>query len=642
MCGINGIAGLSLGPSEAELVERMNTALVHRGPDEGGVAHVGSAVLGMQRLSIVDLGRGRQPMRTPDGRYTLVYNGEIYDAAEHRDRLATFGAEFTTTSDTEVLLHAWAREGEACLGWLNGMFGFAVWDNLKSTLTLVRDSVGIKPLYYHEDARGGLAFSSELPALMAHPAVERRLDPRALSALLVDRCVHDPWTLLDGVHQLPPGHILEWRAGQVHVRPYAPPMLWGHEATEAWEPDDAADALRGLLDETVRSHLVADVPVGVFLSGGVDSSTVAALAARAASDRGERLSSFSVGFAHPDYDESAIAREVAAHLETDHHELRVDNLGFDLAVIDRILDHVGQPLGDPSCIPTFLVSQLAREHVKVALSGDGGDELFGGYDHVFWAARIRRMAERAPAPLRRAGAAVLAGLAPMAVGPLREPTRRARKGLALTLQSPEDQLRGMMSLFPPEDIPSLLAPGLADCRPHGVHVGGFEDLAGRDPEEFAMGYLARTYMPAAILAKVDRMSMAASLEVRVPLLDRRIVEFASSLPLDCKIREGQGKWVLREAGRSMLPASVYSHKKQGFSIPLCDWFSDDLWALLEELFAPGTPAAELFAPGVLDRIFSDGRAARRREGKISHRQSAARVWVLALLGRWMQRFGVTA
>ena len=632
MCGINGYVSTT-ARAQARRVERMNQALQHRGPDEGGVVQLGPACLGMARLSIVDLAHGQQPMSSAGGRHTLVYNGELYDHDQLREDMTRRGLRFRTSSDTEVLLEAWAERGEACLDDLNGMFGFAVWDRDEQSLTLVRDPVGIKPLYWWLGSDGELVFSSELASLVAHPDVPRRLDHASLSMLLVDRCLSDPWTLFDGVHQLPPGHLLRWKAGQVEVVSYWKLRI----APEALGEGAARDELRGLLEDSVRSQLVADVPVGVFLSGGIDSSTVAALAAR---ERKEPLHSFNVGFSSPEFDESALAREVAAHIGSVHHELRVEDAGFDLTVLERVVDHVGQPLGDLSCIPTFLVSEFARREVKVVLSGDGGDELFGGYDHIRWAARARRVAERTPAALRRLGSAVLAGVAPMARGRAVERTRRARKGLALTFCEPLEQVRRTLSLWSEEEAAELLAQRRSSSL-RSAFCGDVADLEGLAPEEFVMAVLFQSYMTSAILTKVDRMSMAASLEVRVPLLDRRIVDFAARCPLDLKLRGSEGKFILREAGRDLLPEAVYSHPKQGFGLPLHEWFNAEFWELFEEIYRPGRPAAALFEPRALARTLREGREAARQGQRISKQSASARVWLLAQVGRWMERFEVT-
>lgn len=630
MCGINGYIRRA-GPIDARIVEEMNAALLHRGPDEGGVADLGHACLGMRRLAIVDLAGGHQPMHSAGGRHTLVYNGELYDHDALRKNLTRQGARFRTSSDTEVLLESWVARGEACLDDLNGMFAFAVYDREARSLTLARDPLGIKPLYYWHAPDGELVFSSELKSLLAHPRIPRVLDRQSLAMLLVDRCVADPWTMFEGVRQLPPGHVLRWRDGAVTIERY-----WQHQiAPEALGEGAAREELREHLDASVRSQLVADVPVGVFLSGGVDSSTVAALAAQATD--GE-LHSFNVGFTSPEFDESEIARAIARHIGTTHHELRVEDAAFDISILDAIVDHVGQPLGDLSCIPTLLVSRFAREHVKVALSGDGGDELFGGYDHILWSARVQRVRRGAPALVRRFGSAMLAGVAPVARGGAVARTRRARKGLALTFCEPVEQLRRILGLWEPAEAEALLAQRDLELRPW---FGADEaTLKGLEPEELAMAVLAQTYMPSAILTKVDRMSMAASLEVRVPLLDRRVVDFAQRCPLDLKIRGRQGKHLLREAGRDLLPDVVYSHPKRGFGLPIHEWFNAEFWDVLEALYEPNGPAGHLFDDAVVARTINEGRSAHRAGALHSTQNVSSRVWLLAQLGRWIERFEV--
>jgi len=638
MCGINGYAYRRGHEGDTSIALAMNAALLHRGPDEGGAVDAGMAALAMRRLSIVDVRDGHQPMRSDDGRFTIVYNGEIYDCGALREELRAAGHGFHTRSDTEVILHAFMQRGLRSLPLFNGMFAFAIGDRSEGSLVLARDPLGIKPLYWWSGPSGELVFSSELRSLLAHPSVPRKLDRRSLEMLLVDRYVADPWTMLEGVKQLPPGHWLRWKDGRIEIGAY-------HELELRPEPMDEADALHELrerLDATIRSQLVADVPVGVFLSGGIDSSTVAAFAARAVREKGERLKSFSIGFDDPEFDESSLAREVASHLGTEHRELRLQAGEFELATLDRVLDHVGQPLGDTSCIPTLAVSELAAREVKVALSGDGGDELFGGYEHMFWAARMRFLTDTTPAPLRRAGSAVLARVAPMAHGAMATRLRRARKGLELSLHAPLEQFRLSRALWQPHELRDLCA---------HAHAGALlrrdidldPDVVERlEPEELVMLVLARTFMPGAILPKVDRMSMAASLEVRPPLLDRRIVEFALRLPLEHKIRGRTGKYLLREAGRELLPAAVYQHRKQGFALPLHRWFNAEFWELLETWYAPGTPAAGLFRETELRRVLDAARHAGRDASVISTGNASTRAWMLASLARWMQRYGVVA
>ncbi len=629
MCGINVHVAAPGRRADAEFVARANAALVHRGPDEGGVVDLGFAALGMRRLSIVDLAAGRQPMQDEDGRHVLVYNGEVYDFDALRARLVERGARFHTRSDTEVVLHTLVQHGEAGLAQLNGMFGLAFADRRERTLLVARDPLGIKPVYWWSGPDGGLVVSSELKSLLEHRAIPRRVDRRALASFLHDRYVADPRTLLEGVHQLPPGHLLRWRAGKVEV------ARWWRLAIE---PSRAP--------KPTRSRSCAHCSTA-WCARSSSRTCPSACSSRAASTRarsrpatraaGRPLKTFSVGFARADHDESALARRVAAHIGSEHHELRIPDEGFTLDVLDRTIDHVGQPLGDTSCIPTYAVSKLAAEHVPVVLSGDGGDEFFGGYDHMFWAARVRRTAERSPRFLRRFGHAVLSGVAPMTPTALAEPARRARKGLELSFLEPVEQFRRLRSLWSPDEIARLLGERVELLPEPGPTA---DEVARLAPEDLAMQVLAQTFLPGAILRKVDRMSMAASLEVRVPLLDLRVVDFARRLPLDLKVRGRTGKHLLREAGRPLLPPEVYTHPKQGFSLPLAGWLNADFWTLLEDSYAAGAPAAGLFDRREIARTIADGRAGRANAALRSESSAATRAWCLAGIARWMDRFEV--
>ncbi len=634
MCGINGLVSTSPMPDAEATVARMNRRLAYRGPDDDGVTGLGWGAVGMQRLAIVDLAHGRQPMASADGRYVIVFNGEIYDYKLLRDSLQSQGVSFRTSSDTEVLLNVFIRDGISGLGQLNGMFGFAIVDRQERSLTIVRDRVGIKPLYYYRWPSGDLAFSSEIGALLANTQVPRRLDQDSLRSFLVDRFVADPYTFFDGVRQLPPGSWLKWKDGEFETGRY-----WIDEVDSApLEEEATGEDLQELLAETIRSQMVADVPVGVFLSGGIDSSTVAAFAAETSSGP---LHTFSVGFSDSQYDESKFAAAVARRLGTHHHEMRVQDSGYDPQILSKIVRHVGQPVGDTSCIPMLYLSEFTAQHVKVALSGDGGDEYFGGYNHIEWAAKVARISRLPLASLRVFSARLLTdnddGLLVRAVG--KKLARQLRKGLHCSLLEPRRQLRNVMSLWTPEQTSTLLPGCAGDIR--ATYETIYEQFAGLGDKERIMRVLAHTYMPGAILTKVDRMSMAASLEVRVPLLDNRITDFARRLPLAQKIRGGTGKFLLREAGRARLPDSIYSHPKQGFSIPLAKWLNEQFWDQLEVYFASGEPLAELFDRDALMTTFQDGRAALQDSARLSGSAAAARVWVLALLGCWFDQYDVS-
>ncbi|MGH9891945.1 MAG: asparagine synthetase B family protein, partial [bacterium] len=482
---------------------------------------------------------------------------------------------------------------------------------------------------YYLSPTGVLVFSSELKSLVTHPDVPRQLDHASLAMLLVDRYVSAPWTMFKGVSELPPGTMLTWRDGAVSLRSYAPPPSSPSPRTE----DEAVEMLDEILRNTVRSQLVADVPVGVFLSGGIDSSTVAAYAAEA----NPKVRTFSVGFASDAYDESGVARHIAQHLGTDHTEIRIPSQGFDEGMLHLVVDHVGQPLGDPSCIPTYLISRETSKHLKCVLSGDGGDEFFGGYKHIRWASQVRRVSTWPMPHMRQLAAGAVASVLRLPSLNDRDGLRRLAKGLEVSCLPAECQLRWVMSLWRPEEVGRLLKTRQT-LRPS--YETAFAQVSqSLSFEEEAMHILARTYLPGAILAKVDRMSMAASLEVRVPLLDDRVTAFAEAVSPPIKLRGAAGKHLLRRVGRDRLPRQIFSLPKRGFSIPLSDWFNEGFWARLEDLCAPGSQLSELFHRATLHETLSALRR-KRGVGGVSSSALATRSWLLAQLGVWLQRFRV--
>jgi len=630
MCGVTGAIGAHSDPASVALaVEQMTRALEHRGPDEGGVADVGFGVVGMRRLSIVDVSEGHQPMWSPDGRWCIVYNGEIYDHLAKRPSLKARGFAFRTRSDTETLLADLICNGEQALARVNGMFAFAIVDKQERTVMLARDRRGIKPLYYYLSPTGALLFSSELKSLVVHPDIPRQLDHDSLGMLLVDRYVSAPWTMFRDVFELPPGTLLTWRDGAVSVRSFAPLPSPASPTTEG----EAVEMLDEILSDTVRSQLVADVPVGVFLSGGIDSSTVAAYAAAATSN----LRTFSVGFASDAYDESGVARQIAQYLGTDHTEIRISSQGFDDRTLNLVVDHFGQPLGDPSCIPTYLLARETSKHLKCVLSGDGGDEFFGGYNHIRWASQVRLVSKWPMPNVRRLAAGAVARILQVPALNDRDWLRRLTRGLEVSCLPAECQLRWIMSLWRPEELRRLLK------TPHTLRPSYETAFAQISPcpsfEEEAMRILSRTYLPGAILPKVDRMSMAAGLEVRVPLLDDRVTAFAEAVSPSIKLRGAAGKHLLRRVARDKLPRHIFSLPKRGFSIPLSDWFNERFWTRLEDLCAPGSQLSELFHHDALQETLSALRR-KRAVGGVSLSALATRSWLLAQLGVWLRHFRV--
>jgi len=553
MCGIAGIVDLDGGPVSEDQVRAMCAALRHRGPDGEGVYLAPGAGLGMRRLSIIDLTTGDQPVHNEDGSAWVVFNGEIYNYKDLRRDLEARGHRFYTSSDTEPIIHLYEDRGAACVEALRGMFAFAVWDRSQKTLLLARDRLGIKPLYYTQIGRR-LAFASELKALLQLPEVEARIDWRAFGALLSTLCTPADQSIVAGIKKLEPGHVLEARAGRgVRVERYwdvrFEPFAGRREA-------DVADELRGLLQESVRLHMVSDVPLGAFLSGGIDSSSVVALMSRSA---GAPVKTFSIGFRDADFDETPDARRVAGTLGTDHHEEILDPDAT--AILEDVIFHHDEPFGDSSAIPTYMVSRLAAAHVKVALSGDGGDELFAGYDRYLAEERDRRHG-----PLERWAMGRLGRMMPRGM--------RGR-GRLLHLSLPDGRrYLDRLTLYDRHEKRKLLRDDV------------FEEVARHDPwvretERLSRGghWLSRlqdvdltSYLPLDILTKVDRMSMAHSLEVRVPLLDHKVVEFAAKIPPDMLLRRGKSKQILRRAMSGLLPESVFEKPKRGFAIPLGRWF----------------------------------------------------------------------
>jgi asparagine synthase (glutamine-hydrolysing) len=597
MCGIVGIVESDLNrPVAPEELARMVRMLQHRGPDEEGSVTLRGVGLGMRRLSVVDLAGGQQPFTNETDSIQLVANGEIYNFPQLRVELEGHGHAFKSQSDIEVLVHAYEEWGEGFLTRLRGMFALALWDGRTRTLLAARDRAGEKPLYWTLTPRG-LLLASEVKALLVRPDVARRLDPEAVDQFLTYEYVIAPRTILEGVHKLPAGHYLIYRNGQVSVHRY-----WDAAAIRVrpWADADAAATLQEALRRATVSQMMADVPLGAFLSGGIDSSSIVALMAEASM---QPVNSFSIGFEDGTYNELPYAREVAARFGTNHRERTVSP---DLETLfERLIVHLDEPFADVSLFPTFLVSQLAREHVTVALSGDGGDELFGGYD-AYQAQQLATRFAWIGEALMPAAAAVAAAL----------PPTEKKKGLVnkfkrFTLgatQAPVDlgHYRWMVYLSPRQKA-RLYAPALRETlagsdvyRPvrEALRRFGHDDLLNRQLFADLSLYLADD-----ILVKVDRMSMATSLETRAPLLDADVMELAFSMPGHLKIRNGERKWILKQAMRDVVPATILTRKKEGFSIPMKNWLRRELQPLMRSLLSPERISARgLFAPSEIDRL----------------------------------------
>lgn len=601
MCGIAG--ALQLGIQEAEWQTRlmaMSSALVHRGPDESGIWFDAATGIGLghRRLSVIDLSAaGRQPMHSVSGRYVVSYNGEIYNFKSLRVELEKLGHRFRGHSDTEVLLAAVSEWGVGkAVTRLNGMFAFALWDREARTLHLGRDRLGEKPLYYGWVGKTFL-FASELKALRIHPDFKADIDRNAVTLLMRHSCIPSPYSIYQGIFKLPPGTILTVNlTGTAAERTARPIPYWsakevaeqGAVQESTWTEEEAIHHLDELLRDAVQLRMVADVPLGAFLSGGIDSSTVVALMQ---AQSGRPVQTFSIGFNERAYDEAIYAKEVARHLGTDHTELYVSSEQA-MAVIPLLPALYDEPFADSSQIPTFLVSQLARRHVTVSLSGDGGDELFGGYNRYFWGRSIWRTIGWMPTSVKHLLADGLTVIAPT----IGEATFRSVGTFLPSLQNSADKLQKLAQILPVEDPDSMYLSLISHWKdPSAVVSGAVEPKTLlTDHSQWAklsdftqrmMYFDTVTYLPDDLLVKLDRASMGVSLEARLPLLDHRIVEFAWQVPITMKIRGSQGKWLLRQVLKRYIPENLVDRPKMGFAIPIDSWLRGPLRGWAEDLLA---------------------------------------------------------
>lgn len=579
MCGICGFVTLHPRPTPDEsLLRHMCGTLIHRGPDDEGIYIDAHAALGVRRLSIIDLVTGHQPIGNEDASVWVALNGEIYNYQEVRRTLEQQGHVFQTRTDTEVIVHAYEEYGDQCVTHFNGMFAFALWDKPKRRLLLARDHLGIKPLYYWANGEH-IVFGSELKALLAHPDLPTDIHPLALEQFLVLEYIPTPHSIFQAVQKLPPGHVLIFEQGKVALRRY-----WNIPTLDIAADEQACiEQVRTLIEDAIRMQLVGDVPVGALLSGGIDSSTVVACMSRQAA---APISTFSIGFDDRSYNELPYARQVAAHFGCNHHE---EVLQPDISVLaERLVPQFDEPFGDFSIFPTYLVSQLAGRHVKVVLSGDGGDEVFGGYD-TYVAQRMDSLYGRLPAIVR-------SRILPQFMD--RVAPRPQKKGIVNKVKRfveggalPDAYQHTRWMMFMSEEQRAELYRTSMPANGHAANATGFlldhfHDAAQRDSLAQQQYVDLKTYLVDDILVKVDRMSMAASLEARVPLLDYRLVEFALNLPAAMKINGGQTKRVLRSAMREHLPQAVITRPKEGFSIPIRHWLRHEVKPMMTDLLAP--------------------------------------------------------
>jgi asparagine synthase (glutamine-hydrolysing) len=580
MCGITGIFD-TRGASEIsrELLHTMNETQFHRGPDEGGLHLEPGVGLGHRRLSIIDLSSGQQPLFNEDGSVVVVFNGEIYNFQELVPELEALGHVFRTHSDTEVIVHAWEAWGEACVARFRGMFAFALWDRKQETLFVVRDRFGVKPLYYAFLASGEFIFGSELKSLMAHPGLGREIDPPAVEEYFAYGYVPEPRTIFKGAYKLSPGFTLTLKRGQA---PATPRQYWDMPFTPVKVVDEteAMDELVERLKDSIRLRMIADVPLGAFLSGGVDSSAVVAMMA---TQSDTPVNTCSIGFDDPAFNEIEFAQQVADRYHTHHHVETV--AADDFGLVDKLANVYDEPYADSSALPTYRVCELARKHVKVALSGDGGDEHFAGYRRYRWFRYEERMRAVMPLALRRPLFGVLGKLYPKADWAPK--VFRAKTTFeALARDTVEGYFHGV-SLLSDAQRKALFSPAFKRELQGYEAVEVLRRHAAASPTDDPLSLVQyldmKTYLVGDILTKVDRASMAHALEVREPLLDHELMGWVSGLPTDLKLRGTEGKYLLKKSMEPYLPNDVLYRKKMGFSVPLAAWFRGPLAATIRSV-----------------------------------------------------------
>jgi len=624
MCGITGFIDFwdrntNRSFERGQLLKTMSDVIRHRGPDDEGFLLKPGVALGMRRLSIIDLAGGHQPICGEDGSVTIVFNGEIYNFQELRYELESHGHAFKTNSDTEAIVHAYEEYGPASADHLRGMFVFAIWDDKSNELYLARDRVGKKPLYYSVTTGGTLVFGSEMKSILEHPEVTREINVEALDAYFTLGYVPDPLTIFRNIQKLPPGHYLTFANGRLRIQQY---WDFTFEPAESRKPEDYADELRALLNESVRLRLISDVPLGAFLSGGIDSSTVVALMAQ---HMNQPVKTFSIGFHEDSYNELKYARLTANKLGTDHHEFFVTPEICD--IIDDLVWHFDEPFADPSAIPTFMVSKLARDHVTVVLSGDGGDELFAGYTH-YVVQESRRAFSTLPKTLREGMMRPLSYRLPHGAW--------GRNYLHNISLDPIDRYLDSLSYFTGLTRKALYTSDFQNTLGATDKVArSFREYASRVQTNETLDQLlyidGKTYLPGDILTKVDRMSMATSLEVRVPLLDHKLIDFVTKVPASLKLAGTETKQLLKRVARDLIPAEIVNRPKQGFGMPLEEWINRQLRDQIREtLREPRTRQRGYVKYEYVDLILNE-----HEKGRRDHSQP---LWALLILELWHRRY----
>lgn len=624
MCGIVGIVRNDGKPVDRDLVTRMSNAIRHRGPDDDGFYFNEGVGLGMRRLSIIDVKGGQQPIHNEDRTAWIVYNGEIYNYLELREKLEKLGHKFYTNSDTEAIIHAYERYGYECARHLRGMFAFAIWDERTQELLLARDRVGKKPLLYAQE-NGQLIFGSEFSSLLSHPDVSRDVEPEAIDQYLSFMCVPAPLTAYKSIKKLEPGHTLRWRKGEIKTERYWLPDF-SHKLKISEE--EAGEQALALLREAVRIRLMSEVPLGAFLSGGIDSSAVVALMSEESS---ERVKTFSIGFEEQDFSELHHARRVAEHVGADHHEfiVRPDAL----EVLPLLVEHYGEPYADSSAVPTYYVARETRKYVTVALNGDGGDESFAGYER-YAAMSLAEKYRKLPAFLRESVIRQAVELIPTS-DVRRSRVRSAKRFLQGASLTKIDRYMRWVSVFPKDVKVSLYADSFlqqtrnADAAATIAPWFGRANGAGIVDASLLADIM--TYLPNDLLVKVDIATMAVSLEARSPFLDHHLIEFAASLPENLKLRGLTTKYLLKRVLRRLLPEENLHRPKMGFGVPIGHWFRGQMQPFLREvLLSEKSLRRGFFKTETVKRLIES-----HTRGECDYSQQ---LWTLLLLELWFNRF----
>lgn len=628
MCGITGIADLK-NPVRPEILQRMANTLIRRGPDDEsyhipepkpGRANIG---LGFRRLSIIDLSGGRQPMSNEDGSLWIVGNGEIYNYLELRPQLEAKGHVFRTHSDIETLLHLYEEYGTDCPTKANGMFAFAIWDSKNQTFFLARDRMGKKPLHYRATPTQ-LLFGSEVKALLAHPDCPREIDPASVSKYLAYEYVPAPHCIFKGIHKLPAGHWMTWKNGQTRIGRY-----WDvpfPETPDSRPEDEIAAELRERLKAAVKRRLISDVPLGVFLSGGIDSSSVVAMMAELMPPKD--VKTFAIGFDEKSFDESSHARRVAKFFGTDHREQILQSRTL-LDILPEVAAFLDEPLADASIIPTYLLSKFTRQHVTVALGGDGGDELFAGYP-TFQAHRAAGY-YKVPRFLHEGVVRPLTELLPVSSENISFDfkVKRFLRGMG---HPPEIRDQLWMGAFSPDEQRALLADNAAIDNKYEDVLEAEKHCNARSGMERMIYLYCKFYLQDCILAKVDRASMACSLEARAPFLDYTFVEFVNTIPFDLKLKGFKSKYILKKAMQGKLPPEILGRGKKGFGIPVGKWFRHDLRDLMQDTLSEARLRQQgIFNPAEVTRLVQE-----HLQGKADHRK---KLWTLFIFQTWHQHYG---